>query len=69
MSATLEEFATEGDQDDATVVVAECHGCGSVHPLGSREADDDTAASTVCPECGSPQYSTTVRERGGERGA
>lgn len=63
MSATLDEFAGESDEDTA-VVTAECWECGSVHSLGRRQADEDTAASTVCPECGAVGYSTSVHDRG-----
>lgn len=59
---TLDAFAT----GDAFVVVAECAECGSTHPVADRPAGEDTAASTVCPECGAPGYSTAVHDRSDE---
>lgn len=66
MSATLEKFTggvTGEDDGEERVVVAVCLGCGSVHPVESRQADEETTASTVCPGCGSPSYTTEVHDR------
>lgn len=62
MSATLEEFETPDEEAPATTVLATCSTCGDTHPVAKRESADDTPASTVCPACGSPSYSTDVEE-------
>lgn len=63
---TLAAFAGDEDGTEAVesgdVVVATCSACNSTHPVADRKGADDTTASTVCPECGSPSYATDVVE-------
>lgn len=60
---SLTDFAGENDShrdgSDRTVL-ALCSDCGDRHPVAARTSADDTPASTVCPECGSPAYTSEV---------
>ena len=43
-------------------VTAECHDCGNTHKVADRSTDPDTAASTVCPQCESPSYTSSSND-------
>ncbi|UWG47897.1 hypothetical protein HSRCO_1618 [Halanaeroarchaeum sp. HSR-CO] len=62
--ATLEEFAGADSGADRTqdtrTVVARCTDCGDQHAVADRPGSDETTAATVCPDCGSPAYSSKV---------
>lgn len=60
--ATLDAFTEDGAKQSGEIVVATCSDCGETHPVAERERSADTPASTVCPSCDSPRYSTDVLE-------